>query len=82
MGRFDHNTNEPSLKRSARLGGALAAYQRGLSMIMASRLAALFSLLILAATAADPALAEGTIEFAYGGRIASGSMRPSRLFAP
>ena len=38
-------------------------------MTRASRLAALFILLVLAATEAAPALADGTIDFAYGGRI-------------
>ena len=45
-------------------------------MTRASRLAALFLLLVLAATEAAPALADGTIDFAYGGRITEANGKP------
>ena len=55
---------------------ALQLHTSGISMTRASRLAALFILLVLAATEAAPALADGTIDFAYGGRITEANGKP------
>ena len=65
-----------ALRCAALRCAALQLHTSGFSMTRASRLAALFILLVLAATEAAPALADGTIDFAYGGRITEANGKP------
>jgi len=77
LGNLYHNTKEPFLKRSTWLrSAALQLHTSGFSMTGTSRLAAFYILMAFTASEAAPALADGTIEFAYGGRITEANGKP------